>query len=117
MTTAMFATKVEKIQVNGIWYKLITTFKTGEVISPVDGSKYSGTVNIPGIVEYNGDIYEISTISEAAFMDCDELVAVNISDSIKSLANKAFQNCTKLESVRIPAGVEKTGTASFQGCI
>lgn len=117
MATAMYAAKIEEKQINGVWYKLVTTLKTGEVISPMDGSKYSGTVNIPGFIKYNGDIYEIATISEAAFMDCDELVAVNMTDSITSIGKNAFYGCTKLESVRIPAGVEETGKASFKGCI
>lgn len=59
-------------------------------------------------------------ISESAFINCQNLVYVNIAENsqLKSIGNFAFQNCTSLASVNIGAGsvLSEIGESAFSGC-
>lgn len=58
-----------------------------------DGRFYSGDVNIPDSVPFEGDMLAVVAIAEGA-----------------------FDGCTDLHSLVIPATVVKFGTGAFNGC-
>ncbi|MBQ6719448.1 MAG: leucine-rich repeat protein [Oscillospiraceae bacterium] len=57
----------------------------------------------------------VTTIGEAAFENCKNLIAVTIPDSVKTIGKLAFHDCKKLKAVTI--GKNTTiGYGAFTGC-
>ena len=85
---------------------------------PVTGIGYSVFSNesITGIEIPESVVW----ISESAFINCQNLVYVNIAENsrLESIGNYAFQNCTSLTSVNIGAGsiLSEIGENAFSGC-
>ena len=50
------------------------------------------------------------------FMDCNNLVSIDIPNSIKSVGDRAFEDCKSLVSVTIPNSVTSIGMHAFEGC-
>ena len=98
-------------QVDGIYYNLDTSGKTAEVTSP--RIKYSGRVNIPSSVSYDGTSYSVTSIGEQAFYHCMDLTSVTIPSSVTSIGKKAFYKCFEQTSVTIPNSVKSLGEGRF----
>ncbi len=126
----------DKFEVDGIAYKYIGGDSV-EVTSKTD--QYTGDVEIPATVEYNGTTYNVTAIGNVAFNGCSGLTSVTIPSSVKYIGNYAFfgcsilasltieegveeiasgvfLNCTSLTAITFPASVTKIGTYAFQGC-
>ena len=72
---------------------------------------------LPDSVTINNEIITEYEINDDAFYNCNSLMSVKISDSVKRIGNYAFYYCTSLEYVEIGNGVEETlGDSSFYGC-
>lgn len=79
-------------------------------------NSYSGTVNIPATVTYNGTTYNVSTIGPSAFQNCSSLRRVVIPNSVQYISNYAFKNCSILTNITIPASVYTIYNNVFEGC-
>ena len=79
-------------------------------------NEYSGVVNIPESVTYNGTIYPVTSIGKYAFYYCSGLTSVTIGNSVTSIGNFAFEGCIGLTSVTIPNSVTSIGRQAFDGC-
>lgn len=75
-----------------------------------------GTLVIPDTVEYNGNLYPVSSIGRSAFRGCADLTSVSIPNSITSIGDWVFSLCTELTSVTIPNSVTNIGGYAFQYC-
>ena len=104
----------EKVEIDGIYYNLITKIKTAEVIS--GSNKYKGKVFIPSSVVYNDVTYSVTSIASSAFYYCSGLTSVTIPNSVTSIGSSAFYNCSGLNSVTIPNSVTSIGSDAFWGC-
>ncbi|MBR4644751.1 MAG: leucine-rich repeat protein [Bacteroidaceae bacterium] len=131
----MIAT-ADAVKIDGIYYNLISKLKTAEVTS--NPSRYTGFVNIPDSVTYEGVVYMVKSIGNSAFYNCTNLHAVTIPNSVTSIGdyafrraglnyiiipnsvtsigNTAFGSCTSLTSVTIPNSVTSIGDSAFNGC-
>lgn len=58
----------------------------------------------------------VTSIGNSAFMDCINLVSVEIANSVKTIRESAFYNCGSLISVIIPNGVETIEFDAFENC-
>jgi hypothetical protein len=58
----------------------------------------------------------ITKIGDAAFKDHDEIICLNIPNTIVEIGSSAFENCKNLESVSIPETVVKLGSRAFYHC-
>lgn len=58
----------DPVEIDGIYYNLITENKTAEVTS--NPNKYSGKVDIPASVTYNDVEYSVTSIGNSAFHGC-----------------------------------------------
>ena len=109
-----------KVEINGIWYNIITKGKVAEVTykgSSYDeySNEYSGSIAIPATVTHNGVAYSVTSIGDEAFFDCSSLTAITIPESVTSIGNYAFSRCRSLTSINIPEGVTSIGGRAFDG--
>ena len=58
----------DAVEIDGIYYNLITKAKIAEVTKNPD--KYTGVVVIPESVTYEGTDYSVTSIGEEAFLNC-----------------------------------------------
>lgn len=105
-------TATDKINVDGIYYKLSGT----EATVTSGAHKYSGSVTIPASITSGGVTYNVTSIGEWAFSDCKDLTSVIIGSSVSSIGNSAFQYCTGLTSITIGNSVTSIGNQAFYGC-
>ena len=104
------------VEIDGICYILVNKNKTAEVTHKTNG-KYVGIISIPSTVVYENTVYEISSIEQNAFLDCTELISVEIGNSVKSIGKNAFSGCSKLQHVTIGSSVESIEEWAFNYCI
>ena len=106
-------------EVDGIYYYRVSTSElevTNKVFSDQNRSAYTGTVNIPSTVTYNGRTFTVVSIGEYAFRDCSQITSVSIPASVKSIKGFAFYNCSQMTKVNIPTAVSYIGSNAFEGC-
>ncbi len=107
-------TWADAVEIDGIYYNLISKVKTAEVTS--NPNKYTGTVVIPESVTYEGEKYDVKTIGYSAFFYCSSLISVTIPSSILTIKQAAFQSCSNLTSFTIPNSVTNIEGWTFSRC-
>jgi hypothetical protein len=106
----------DAIEIDGIWYNLVSKVKTAEVTKPATGFFYSGAIEIPDKVNYNGADYSVTSIGNSAFYGCSGLTSITIPNSVTSIGNSAFYGCSGLTSITIPNSVTSIGEYAFSNC-
>ena len=92
--------------------------------------EYSGDVNIPDKVTYEGSTVPVTRISGSAFSNCTSLTSVTIPKSVTSIGSAVFYGCTGLTSITVEnentvydsrnncnAIIETATNTLIQGCI
>ena len=79
-------------------------------------NEYSGIVNIPETVVYNGVTYSVTSIGSEAFYECTDVTSVAIPNSVTSIGNQAFRACIGLLNLTIPNSVTSIGNSAFCQC-
>lgn len=77
---------------------------------------YSGSLDIPELVPYQGSYLKVTGIYDRAFFGCRSLKEVNMPPTVKSIRQWAFGWCDSITTITIPAGVETIGADLFDGC-
>ena len=114
MTLLPMVASADPVEIDGIYYNLLEGKKGAEVTK--NPNKYTGSVNIPASVSYNGVEYSVTTIDFYAFMSCTGLTSVTIPNSVTIIKAGAFESCTGLTSVTIPNSVKTIGNYVFRNC-
>ena len=113
----------ETVEIDGIWYNLVSNDKTAEVTRNPNLDKwvlvgsYSGTIQMLEKVTYEGVEYSVTSIGSYAFDNCSGLTSVTIPNSVTSIGSYAFYDCYSLTSITIPNSVTSIGISAFSGCI
>lgn len=58
----------------------------------------------------------ITSISEQAFMNCDDLTNITFSNTLEKIGEQAFTGCGELTQIKIPEGVKSISSYAFSGC-
>ena len=99
---------------NGIYCKI----GENSTVSIVSGqTKYSGNIEIPSQVTFNGKIFSVTGIEWPAFYNCSNLITVKLPSSLISFGGEdAFSGCSNLVSINIPNGVTRIPPCTFEKC-
>ena len=100
MLLSMVAGAANEVEIDGIYYNLVSKIKEAEVANNGSGY-YKGNVVIPASVTYNGVEYSVTSIERGAFAACPALTSITIPNSMKSIGEDAFQEAYGLTSVHI----------------
>ena len=114
----------DKVEVNGIYFNLDEEKKTAEVtwgdwdlINLVKGDgRYAGEIFIPANIEAKGTVYKVISIGISAFLKCEGLQSVVISEGLEEIKSCAFEDCENLSSVILPKTVTYIGNVAFYNC-
>ena len=104
---------------NGLTYFSLTfaIISEEEHTMEVSSCDVSATdVEIPARVIYNGELYDVISIGEYAFLYCSSLTSITIPNSVTSIGDYAFSYCSSLTSVTIPNSVTSIGDDAFEFC-
>lgn len=73
-------------------------------------------VNIPPVVTYKDNKYDVVSIGYAAFQGCRKVTEIKIPSTVREIGEFAFENCSKLEIINIPDSVKMIGRCTFHQC-
>ena len=113
MLLPMLASADIEVEVEGVYYNLLTEEKTATVTKNPNG--YEGDIVIKEAVEYDGRTWSVTTIGDQAFMDCPSLTSIYIPNSVTVIGWGAFEN-SGLTSVTIPSSVTTIRDWAFCLC-
>ena len=108
-----------EFEVDGIFYNYIfdneieVTYQGTEYWN--NGDRYTGTVDIPSTVIYNGTTYTVSAIGDNAFYGCSGVTSVTIPNTIIYIGYYAFEGCYNLTDLTIPNSVININEGAFHG--
>lgn len=125
-----------KVMINGQEDKVsVVTNKKGgleEALKTTDTSKkkivIGGTINDTDISALKGFIKNnsitdvaivaegVTSIGDAAFLDCTNLTSISLPDGVTSIETFAFGNCSSLESINLPEEITNIGESAFFSC-
>ncbi len=115
LTTMSLTASAYDFMVDGIAYN-INGASVVTVTFLGNNNYYSGDINIPSSVTYNGITYAVRFIGNAAFSNCVDLTSVVIPNSVQSINAETFNGCSGLVNVTIPNSIIKIGDNAFKDC-
>lgn len=103
-------------KIDGIYYNL-----HGDGVEVTYGRKYMNSykmkyVEIPSQINYKGKAYTVTSIGNAAFCECSQIVSVKLPESIERIGRFAFYYCESLKEITIPNKIIDIGECAFCGC-
>lgn len=119
ISVSTYALPVTK-EVNGIWYSIDSNTMTADVTQPLNGGNtyYSGMVNIPSTITYEGKTYTVTAILNGAFRGQGNMTTIVIPKTVKYIDYEACQYCSNLQSIVFASNgvLEKIERRAFTGC-
>ena len=107
-------------EVDGVYYNIIASDQVEVTYKEYHDysyeSDYSGNLQIPSTIIYNGIKYSVTQIGDFSFCICDGLTSITIPNSVISIDEGAFWFCYGLTSITIPGSVTSIGGRAFCGC-
>lgn len=107
-------------EIDGIYYNFsgdeATIIDCEELINAPGWQPFMNPLVIPQSISYDGKTYNVTSIGNNAFENCEGLLDVIISDGITYIGNYAFKGCYHLTSITIPNSVTFIGMGAFYDC-
>ena len=104
-------------QVNNIFYTK-TSSNTVKVVQKSGDytASYTGVVNIPETVAYQGVTYNVTALGNKAFHWCRDVTTVKIPNTVTSIGEKCFYGCFSLSNITLPNKLDSISDYTFQDC-
>ena len=96
------------IEVDGLYYNLLSDSASVEVTYPTSGHYQMTTLSIPSSVSYNNKAYTVTAIGFRAF-EGSPLTSVTIPNTVTTIGRKAFYNSQNPTTINIPNSVFENG--------
>lgn len=101
--SALMAGAQTTFTADGIYYKVLSTSPARVSVERNAGSNYTGSVNIPASVNYEGTDYSVTAIGRGAFYNSMELTSVGIGANVAEIGVSAFAGCMSLQTINVDA--------------
>lgn len=101
---------------NGIVYKVTSAAEPYTVELTAVEPSCPDSIIIPAKVDYNGNIYLITSIGEKAFYDNDGLFSIILPNSVRFIGEKAFWGCSNLKYISLPNSLNSISYETFYLC-
>ncbi len=98
--------------VEGVTYGL----KNGTATVKRHSVNLAGDVVIKDSIEYNSQSYQVTSLSDRAFYQCDKMTSIVIPQGVTTIGNYVFYDCTSLISASLADSVVNIGKNLFYGC-
>ncbi len=85
--------------------------KDGYIVAGINTAMLDGPEELVIPSKYEG--LPVTEIEKNAFMECENLVSVEIPNSITKIGSSAFAECVNLSAVNIPNSVTEIGDTVF----
>lgn len=117
MLPSFLSVSAYDFEVNGKWYNVISLdYMTCELTYSDSNSSYSGIIDVPSSVEYNGRTFVVKKIGNGAFSGAKSLTTVNLPETIVQIGSYAFDECESLERINLPNSITAIGGYAFNKC-
>lgn len=100
------------VTIDGFNYLLYMTGKNAELLY---SENYSGEINVPEDVEYEGQKFTVTSIGEGAFDGLTDVTAIHLPETVKSIGKRAFAE-TGVDVMAIPQGVTEIPEEMMADC-
>ncbi len=77
---------------------------------------YSGQIEIPSFIMYNGTKLLVRAIGPRAFYKSKGLTHVSIPTTVTSIGDYAFADCVQLQDINLPNTIKNIGIGAFSHC-
>ena len=116
LTIILFSTRLfaYDFSVDGIFYDIVSS-GANPTVSVAQGN-YSGNIVLERTVTYREKEYTLVGIGDEAFYGCEEIITVNMPNSVTKIGDKAFEGCKELTSVYLSNALTHIGQRAFYGC-
>lgn len=106
--------RANEVEIDGIYYNLITKANSAEVIKPKD--KSNGSVVIPESILFEGVSYTVTALDKYSFYACGFLTSITLPNTLKDIREFAFYGCRNLTDVKLSNSLTHIGEAAFMQC-
>lgn len=76
----------------------------------------SNREEIPSEITFNGKTYTVVGVGDYAFYSRDEMLSVEIPNTVQYVGKRAFDFCLELKTVKLPDSVTQIGDWAFRSC-
>ena len=98
-------------------FALNSKTKKATIVGFIRENYISSVLNIPSVIEYEGEVYGVTRIEDHVFSGWKELTWVEILAGLESIGEGAFQGCTELWHVDLSrTTISEIGAWAFAGC-
>ncbi|MBQ7294983.1 MAG: fibronectin type III domain-containing protein [Clostridia bacterium] len=108
----VFAIVCASPMANAADYPFSYEVRDGGVVIVAGKADYVGEVVIPEKI----DGVPVTIISDGAFYGAEDVTAVKLPASLKTIGNSAFEGCVTIEEIVIPDSVTSVGEGAFASC-
>lgn len=101
-------------EVDGIYYQRLPGKNVEVTFNNESDNSYSGNVNVPDSVMWEGSAYEVVMIGDRAFANCGDLYSITLPRTVFKIGERAFEGCSSLSTVTCLSQTPPTiGTNAF----
>lgn len=103
-----------EVTIDGVIYNTDESSNTSSVYTYTDDAP--SVIEIPSIISYGGNVYNVVSIGSYAFESCKALSSITIPNSVTSIGSGSFSGCSNLSSVTFSEKIISIGYSAFENC-